>query len=410
MKRTKREENSIIIHFTFYFVGFIGLIIYFLASILPWMNKIEEGKDSLSKTYTELERVILSWPNFEEFKSHISSTSANSNDLYTKEVLDNIDDKFYNNLLVNNSGSINYSDYLKILEDKYSDRNDYQKKLNITSNILPYYSEIHTDWKIDVLTDYKFINYIESIIETFNVSSNDPIWIKDLEVAEWYAVNIWDSSLETSIFYIPLDLTVSWTKESILNFIYYIENVWNVNINNDNLNVSKNIDKDFIWFSNKILKWQRPVENYNIFNNQIIDIKRLELPEYIDSSFDPLDNNKSVILNVLETQWREKYKAKVSLRFYVKWIPVYILENYIDNVIKKYWESKIDIIKKLSDPNISSQKRNRIMEIQKELVQLWKSKVAEIQKSKVSKVNIDKAYKEAYILDSTLDNYLNELK
>jgi hypothetical protein len=64
---------------------------------------------------------------------------------------------------------------LDSLEEKYSDKTDYENKLEIISNILPYYSDIYKDDKINLLSDYKFINYVESIVETFNISFDNSL-------------------------------------------------------------------------------------------------------------------------------------------------------------------------------------------------------------------------------------------
>jgi len=38
-----------------------------------------------------------------------------------------------------------------------------------------------------MLTDYKFINYVESIIETFNLSTSSPVGISELALLEGFS-------------------------------------------------------------------------------------------------------------------------------------------------------------------------------------------------------------------------------
>lgn len=407
MIKTKREKNSAILHFWFYFIALISLTVYVFSWIIPKIKDIELNKTELQSTYSDLQNVISVWPNFEEFKDSMSSNENST--LYVKEVLNNIDWDFYDNILVNTTDS-KYLEYLDTLKEKYSEKTDYEDKLNMTSWLLPFYSEIYNDDSLNILTDYRFINYIESIVETFNVSFEDSIWIESLEPVEWYSVSVWDSSLEKNIYSIPLDLSIEWTKESILNFIYYIENVWNVSMIDGNLELDSSIDNDFSNFKNKIIKGQKPSYDYNIFNNQIIDITKVVFPDYIDSSFEPLDNNNSTIYNILNTQWREYYSADISLNFYIKGIPVYLLEEYIDSVIVKFSKTKIAVLDALKSETISSNKRKELLVMQKNIITIGKSEIIEIQKAKSEKENIDSAYKNAYILNQTLDNYLNQIK
>jgi uncharacterized protein with PQ loop repeat len=57
MKRTKREENSIIIHFIFYFVLTVALIIFGIYSILPQIKQIEDNKNITRDIYNNIVRI-----------------------------------------------------------------------------------------------------------------------------------------------------------------------------------------------------------------------------------------------------------------------------------------------------------------------------------------------------------------
>jgi hypothetical protein len=57
MKRSKRQESSIIIYFSFYFILLLGLIIFSLSVIYPKIATIEEKKETTKKVFTELNSI-----------------------------------------------------------------------------------------------------------------------------------------------------------------------------------------------------------------------------------------------------------------------------------------------------------------------------------------------------------------
>ncbi|MDP2396332.1 MAG: hypothetical protein Q8S84_07920 [bacterium] len=57
MERQKREINIIMIHFGFYFVLTIGLIVYLSTSIFPQILSLEETKKSTKELYNNLTRI-----------------------------------------------------------------------------------------------------------------------------------------------------------------------------------------------------------------------------------------------------------------------------------------------------------------------------------------------------------------
>jgi hypothetical protein len=95
------------------------------------------------------------------------------------EILKNIGKDFYNSELTNKTENLNFSDFLGNKKELLnSDEN--KKILNFRDKkikkILPSYIK-NLDLKNDkdLLTDFKFINYIESMVETFSLKHNDSI-------------------------------------------------------------------------------------------------------------------------------------------------------------------------------------------------------------------------------------------
>jgi hypothetical protein len=55
MKRSKRQESSIVIYFSFYFILLLALIIFSLSVLYPKVMAIEEKKETTSKIFKDLE-------------------------------------------------------------------------------------------------------------------------------------------------------------------------------------------------------------------------------------------------------------------------------------------------------------------------------------------------------------------
>jgi len=411
MSKTKREQNAIVIYFSFYLVLTIVLIYTFISYIVPSIKDIEVLKTSTMDVFNDIKRIEKEGVNFDEFNSNITS-SNDWKDLYLTEVLKNIDVNFYNENIKNTTDST-FKAFIEALSKKYSDTSAFDEKIATISKILPVYTEWINDLWEDYLTDYKFINYIESIAETFNVSFPNSIGISEVSILEEYSIGMWETSLEKNIFYVPLSLDITWTKESIINFLYFAQNIWNIKVDWDNIAVTNELEKDFSDFKNKVLKWQTKTTDYNIFNNQMFDIETITLNEYIDSSFDINNTWSSFISYLRSTQWNEKYDAKVKLRFYVKWVPMFKIENSIIDFVQNFALVNQEVLQNLSRQDINPAKRQKLQEMKNSLEQLQLSVIVDMQKSLALKENIDKSYMQANqytLLLNEYSEYLKEIK
>ena len=410
MKRTKREQNSVIIYFSLYLIFTLWLVYFWATYIFPSIKEVEGLKKSVATTYTNINRVKKEWLSLKEFQDKLSTGLVYTpeewkDNLYMDEILKSIDESFYNDN-IKNSSEENFDIYIKKISDKYSDMTSFDEKEQIISNILPVYSEYVSDLWPNSLSDYKFINYIESIAETFSLDLNNSIWITELRLLDNYTIWLWDTSLETNIFYIPLLFEVSWNKESIIDFLHYIDNLWKLEIDKDNnVIVKTETDKDFLSFKNLVLKGQTKDEKYNIFNNQIFDIESIEIGDYIDSSFDLKNTEESFINYLKNTQWKEQYSAKIQLRFYVKWIPVFKIEKYIKDFVWDFTKFRWEVWKTMWNPNLNSGDRQKLTEINSVMTQLQGVVIVAIQKSLSTKDNIEESYKQVNIYKSVLEDY-----
>lgn len=409
MKKTKREENAIIIHFVFYFVLTIWLIIFLITSIIPQITEIEKNKNLTEDAYNNIERIKSTWLNFNEF---ITFSNSLKNDKVTTEILKNLTEDFYKSNLVNNTEN-SYAEFLglKIKEltnpENIKDLDDKNKQISI---ILPSYSEPVIDIWWDILTDYKFINYIESLLETFNLSTKSPIGINKIKVVDEYVdPNNELDSLQSNIFYIPLSLNLVWDKEGIVKFLYYIENVWNIKINDKDIKINED-DNKFLYKNGRkiIIEWENFTSDYNILEHQIIDIEKISMNDYIDSSYK--DRAEQDLKDyIIESQWTEEFEINLDLMFYVKGQPFYKTEEFINNILQKYADTLWLIWNALKDTTLAESLSRKLKNQNTTLTQMNKE-IASIRASLAKKENIEEIYKKATSLDEIINPIFNSLK
>ncbi len=416
MKRTKREENALIIVNVIYWALIIIILYFFISYIVPSIKDISLLKSSVSATYLDINRIKKEGVNYSEFNENIKSVIQQTNvdktedNLYLSEILKSIDENFYNEN-IKNSTDKDFNIFIDDLSKKYSNSSTFDNKVEVISKILPVYSEEVSDLWDNALNDFKFINYIESIAETFNVNFTNSIWISELKLLDNYSVWVWDNNLDTNIFYIPLTLDLNWTKSSILDFLYFVDNIWKIELDKDqNINIKNDLNKDFLDFKNKVLKWQIKDEWYNIFNNQVFDIESVEFDNYIDSSFDLNEPKVSFISNIKNTQWRDLIKVNVSLRFYIKWIPIFKIENFVRDFIADLKKMKSEVESYLSKLWQDSTKSKKLTEINATLNQIQINIIPWIQKTLSTKVGLDEAFRQVNIYKKILDNYKKDLE
>ena len=381
-KLDKREKNSIIINFSMFFILFLITISYFLFNIVPNIKDIEKQKDDTIKLYNIKTDIEKKWINFEEFKSLYNSSKIKTQ--YIDNIIETIDEDFFNKNLKNNDNSINYTTFI---DNKTKEFNSLQNQSIIDSQkekllkILPKYSEIISD--NDMLSDFKFINYIESILATFNLQNSSPIGIMNINSIDDYSIEEKTKSnwLSSNIYFINLNLVLEWTKSNILDFLYFIENVWNIELEDNEIIINKNyspLSKNWI---KKVLKWEMLKPDYNIFENQIIDISEIKFNEYIDSSYIQRLKNESLVEFLNRTQWNQLIKFNAQLNFYVKWIPVYEIRGWIDTIFSNLKQISSEIKKNINNKDlkvidiINLKKYNEtIKSLEKEFLEINKSK------------------------------------
>ena len=376
MKLTKREENWIIIQTVFFAILTLIILIYIFSSLLPKIIDIQNDKKIVSDLQQNVERISTKWLNFDEFKELAVLNTTNK---VMNEILVNMTEDFYSDNLINNTNST----YDVFLDDKKKYLNSpenikkVEEKNNQIISVLPTYSEEWIWLWTEILTDYKFINYIESVIESFNLTTSSPIWINKLVLVEDYAISNkqWEW-LDSNIYYIPLNLELRWPKSWIIDFLYFVENVWNIKLNWEDININDSysfLSKNGI---KKVLEWDRNSSSYNIFKNQMIDIERISMLEYLDQSY-KLRWDINFVDFINETQWNERYEINVNLKFYIKWLPVYKVNEFITWILDKYQKTVSLLNTKLQSTDVKWVERVRLTQNNDLLTQL-KTEVIEL--------------------------------
>ncbi len=431
MKRTKRQENAIIINFSLYLVLFIAAWLFFLYYIIPNVLAIEEKKSETLDVYSKIQNTKKSGVPFSVFKKSTQKWALRSfftseqkvNIEYVDSILKDLKPNFYNKYFINKWES-DYKSFIEELKDSYKEKDNLDEKLWIISKILPSYSEkIYDIDEENLLSDLRFINYIESIIYEFNLSYENPIWIGSVKLIPNYT--IWtdeSNSFDKNIFYIPLELDLEWSKASIIYFLHFINNVWKIYLDEDweiALFKDENYPKNDFFFNFKFKNiWnKKEISKYNIFNNQVIDIETISFSDYINSSFNPLDilNNETDLVKFLKNtgQMDEKFKLNVKLRFYVKWLPKYKIENFIKNFKKDFTDTEKLVKENLKNQDLSTLDRNKLQQINTSLWSIKKSVNSLSQTAKGSKLtdNYNSAYKYNMLLSEEkqkINNIINK--
>lgn len=408
---TKENKRKISYLYNAIVLNSIFLIIFlvFIYTNISWFKNIWIEKENLKTQITNYENTIKSWISYADFKSSLWNISQEQKDIINKMW----DDFFSTNL--NNQDQNDYKTFLDKKQEYINEINSTDKiKLRDEkiSKVLPSYNEWYfVDWN---MTDLEFINYVELLLRSFSLKTISPIWITSINLVDDKKDNKNNAKnkMESQIFYIPLNLDLEWKKSDILDFLYFVQNVWNVVWVSD-----ENIEfyKDNV--INKVIEWQTKTKNYNIYENKLIDIENISFNEYIDTSTSKRnlgEKTPTSFLNFIKN-WVEKddaYKIKINLKFYVKWLPTYRLTNFINEVISNYK----DALKNIKSLIVIAQNRKKVL-LNNELIQIINQlqsielyltdKDQDIKKLEIQtkqNMNIDKLYIEATNLKYDLDS------
>lgn len=369
-KRTKREESMIVLWNVFFWLLTIWLIVWIFTYILPNYNEINTLKTQAFEEKQKLETYKKQWIPFSKLKDYSEKAEIFWENLALKNqvswILSEMTDELYNKTL-KNTKEADYQTFIKKKLDSYKEDKNSEEILDMTSKILPLYDK--SIWEKGQITEFEFINYVESIIATFNLRYKNSIWINNLSYLEEYKLTNSDNSFDKWISQIPIELDIVWNKSSILDFLYFIENVWKVELSESGeiiINVPENNELFNFW--NKKLEKDRykQTENYNIFDNQIIDVESIEFKDSIDwkySSPTITENGNEFLKYIKETQEKERFEVKMKINFYVKWLPKYKVDEFNVNFTKKLNSVDSSLTRLLAIPRISWNDKSKLKNI-----------------------------------------------
>ncbi|RKW21311.1 hypothetical protein D8B46_07805, partial [Candidatus Gracilibacteria bacterium] len=252
------------------------------------------------------------------------------------------------------------------------------------------------------------------IVSTFNLSFNNSIGIKELKQIDKYSLSNSDNTLDKAIFEIPIELDIVGRKSSIIDFLHFIENVGKISIDpeTNELTIDKETAKNgdlFSEFKIKKLDGQRnhASKDYNIYNNQIIDIENILMTDYIDSSEQNMtfEDTKSFLKYLKSTQDKEKFEAKIKLNFYVKGLPKYKVEQLMAEFNNKINDLEKRISKAISKTTLSATQKQRLTNLQSNIKNI-KNSVAQANNTK----GIMDRYQNISGYSGLLTEYEEELK
>jgi len=394
VKKFNLALNSII----FQIIVFSIFVILISFLIYPKIQWFENEKSDIGTKIDKYEEVRNKWISYEDFQE---LNEANQDSQYTANLIKKIDKEFYEKNFINN-GKI---DYTSFYNKKVTEINNLKNNSEIKSfqdkfwNILPIYVETNTKNENWVITDLTLATYIESILHTFSLNP----WSKKIELWNFELVETYkaeeENFLDSSIFYFPYKLTVEWYKSDILDFLLFLENVWTVKTDT-NWQIQLNSDTVI----NKTLDWY---ENWNILNNELIDIVSISTSDNLDSKVWSKLDNESYVDYIKRTQWNDEISLDIELRFYLKGMPNYKVLEYITKVSDKYEKIKNEYESAKADyenkkTTITNEQKKKIDDWLKILNELWPT----ILKIKKEKTDLEKVYTDIINIDKNLD-YIN---
>jgi len=288
-----------------------------------------------------------------------------------------------------NSNFENYDLFLdsknKFLQEN-SKETDTINKENKISNLIPNYQDwVYTDWN---MTDLDFISYVESILNLFWLKTSSNIFI-------WEVLPLDKDSKDTlssQIFYIPLNLELSWNIKNIENFLIFSKNLGKIIMSekDDNFEVYNDKNLNNLNYSNTNFKSYN-----NIYNNQIFSIEKIDIPNFLNNTENVFD-----------------YKMKVDLIFYVKWLPTYVIERQINEVKVSFKELNTKLNTKLTDKNLSKSNIEKVKSLSlymKDLQKVYNKLNPTWEQIKIFKDNLLNNYKDAYKLKINIESVNKKL-
>lgn len=392
---TKRIKNSLIQGSiaNIILLIFFGVVIWVFFS--PRLEGISEQKTELMNAHQKLAKIKKEGISFWEFKSIASKEEGQ--DEYLQILLQELDVEFYKNHFTN-LWDTNYEDFLSTLSERIDDiksSTDYTESQKIQQILLPFYDQ-NSIFSEQGLSNFDFVNYVERLLYTFNLEYTGDIGIGDIE-------KIWsqkESNIQEEIYKIPLVFDINGQKRDFIELLHFLERVASIEVSESKINVYKD---DFI---KKRIDGNFSQKDYNIYENQLVDIHTLSLAQYPDSSS---NSGEDILTRIRWSQWREKISAGLELYFYVSGLPWYKIEEFVYGFLADLEVFKQELntsVSKHSSASPSSgwviQALNNLKSLETLLISLDKEFI-KIEEDITQRKNIDEVYERVVWYRNSLD-------
>ena len=365
MATTKRQNNMIITASFLSILLFVILSIFSSTVIYGKIMEIESSKEEFRQVLVDYNYVKKSWIKYEDYKNLIKKTSHKSESIknalkteHIREFLIKVSPGFYKDNFTNESFP-DYEAFLdakKIEVDKMGLKTDFLKQENQVAQILPVYTDNSDFYTETSLTNFKFINYIESLLKEYSLKTQSPIWIGDVQPVEEIIEGL-DviKNIEPNLYYISLWLDIYGRKDKIIKFLKESQEMWSISIEN----------------------WKIIINN----TKQLLEINSLSIEEYIDSWISHNKKYDNLIDLIKNEQASERLDVSLELRFYIAWISSLKIK---EEILKVIWDNlnngiddKIKVLEKkeASGVELTNEESNNLSELleRKEIINSYRS-------------------------------------
>jgi len=412
-KALTRMKQKIIL-----FCVWVGLlIVVIIFYIFPQFREINAIRSELQANITRYEQYKNNGINIDE----IQSTQDNQ-ELMRILATDEGKEFFRNNYIKRPDDT---REYLAFLQDKYSKirtenaKEELKKREQEVSTVIPYFDQWLTiEGDSDIMTDnlshFSFINYIERLLYTFNLSNDTPLGVQAV-----YPVNMKMSDIGSIISYIPVQLNVNGSSSDILDFLWFIQHVALIDdvANPDKLTLKRDVVIQNALLTRQILG-QENSEDYNIYANQLVDIEEIFFPEYPDRGFSLRGKNVDTIEHFLNfVKWSDQgghyENLEIHLRFYVRSLPIYKLELAIQDTVKQYDELATKIDTQIAQINSNAQSDTELLNKYRQIrtyLQNHQNDIERFRATDIIKRNINDNYQKAKLIANDIKVISEQIK
>lgn len=402
---------------------FIFIWVYFI--FISWeLSAIKSQKDVLRTEITSFKNMETKWLTYQEVLAKIPAEQSDLKQLFEQSWPQVFKQTFENTT---------WEKYLDFLSKKeaeileFSNDNSIAQRDRKLSIALPFYWE----WVESVisgtgesqksqevrLTDLGYINYVERLMRSFGLVTNSPISLWNAVLVDEQVLNDTESSLSSQIFYLPLTLDIEGRKSDVVDFLHFIQHVWNISIVNKGDNFQDiEFHKDDI--VKKRISWSSNTQPYNIYENMIANVQNISFQNFIDASTSQTalrsesSRTTNWFVNFIKTSSNanQAFKVQVDLRFYVRGLPAYKKDSYVLSLVDDFEK----VTKEVNESLSQAQNRN-LLKLNTEMIEVVNSlqslsiytknnqpKFNNFRQAVMKKENTDAVFKNAYKAEQEL--------